>query len=403
MRLGTPGRPHLGYCTNIHPGESLAEVRQNLARYVVEVKRLVLPDGPFGVGLRLSARAARELLAPGALPELGAFLAEHGMYVFTINGFPYGEFHKGRVKEQVYLPDWLDDARLAYTDQLATILAELMVGQDLDEGSVSTSPGAFKPRVQSLRDAQGIAERMRRHAVFLHQLAQRTGKTISLAIEPEPSCQLETVAETVAFFEQHFFAASALQHTAALARVSTVEAEVLLRRHLGVCFDTCHMAVEFEPALGAIDQLVAAGIRIGKVQLSAGVEASALTPELQAFDDGVYLHQVVQSTSGQLVRYVDLADAFADGERAQAPAAGALASTYRVHFHVPLFLESLGSFSSTQPYVREVLAVLRERAICPHLEVETYTWDVLPAAYRAEPIVEAVARELTWVVGELTR
>jgi sugar phosphate isomerase/epimerase len=396
MRLASAGRPHLGYCTNIHPGESLAEVRQNLERHVVEVKRLVAPTVPMGVGLRLSARAARELSQPGKVAELGEFLREQGLYVFTINGFPYGEFHKGRVKEQVYLPDWLDDARLAYSDQLAGLLAELMLGHDLEQGTVSTSPGAFKPCVPSSREAGQIAQRMRRHAVFLAELEARTGKTISLAIEPEPACQLETIEETIAFFEQHLFARASVRETAQMSGTSEAQAERLLRRHLGICFDTCHMAVEFEPAEAALNRLIAAGIHIGKVQISAGLQTHALTPELSAFDDGVYLHQVVRRAAGTLERYVDLADAFAaNASQVHTDA------MFRVHFHVPLFLEALGPFQSTQPYVREVLAILRQRSLCQHLEVETYTWDVLPPVYRSESIVAAVARELHWVMAEL--
>jgi sugar phosphate isomerase/epimerase len=396
MRVASAGRPHLGYCTNIHPGESLAEVRQNLERYVIEVKRLVAPSCPMGVGLRLSARAARELSEPGAVAELAEFLREQGLYVFTINGFPYGEFHKGRVKEQVYLPDWLDDARLAYSDQLAVLLAELISGCDVAQGSVSTSPGAFKPRVPSSREEGQIAQRMRRHAVFLARLEERTGKTISLAIEPEPACQLETIDETIAFFEQHLFARASLRDTAQISGVSESQAEQLLRRHLGVCFDTCHMAVEFEPAKAALERLIGAGIQLGKVQISAGLQTNALSSALSAFDDGVYLHQVVRRAGGTLDRYVDLADAFdADSGEAGSDA------MFRVHFHVPLFLESLGPFQSTQAYVREVLAILRQRALCQHLEVETYTWNVLPEVYRSESIEAAVARELNWVMAEL--
>lgn len=397
MRLASAGRPHLGYCTNIHSGESLAEVRHNLERYVVAVKHLVHPDGPMGVGLRLSALAARELAAPGKVAELADFLREQGLYVFTINGFPYGEFHKGRVKEQVYLPDWLDDARLDYTNRLASLLSELMT-DGLDEGSVSTSPGAFKDNVPTWRHAEQMAERMRSHAVFLHELEQRSGKAIVLAVEPEPACHLETVQETIDFFQDHVFSHAAVEQTAKLARVTPAQAEALLRRHLGVCFDTCHMAVEFEPAVAALDRLLGAGIRIGKVQISAGLQAPALTTDLRAFDDGVYLHQVVRGGDGNLVRYVDLDDAFA----AASPRDASGGHVYRVHFHVPLFLETLGAFKSTQPYVREVLAALRERAICQHLEVETYTWDVLPAVYRSESIVKAIARELRWVKDEMT-
>jgi hypothetical protein len=214
MRLGSAGAPHLTYCTNIHPGETLGEVRANVEKLVTGVKRGVARETPFGVGLRLSGQAAAELARGDALADFASMLKESGLYVFTINGFPYGEFHTGRVKEKVYLPDWLDDSRLDYTNQLASLLAQLLPDQPGLEGSVSTSPGAFKPRVLDDRDVASMADRMLRHAAYLHRLHETTGKIISLAIEPEPECMLETIDETVAFFQRHLFSSSVARHRA---------------------------------------------------------------------------------------------------------------------------------------------------------------------------------------------
>jgi sugar phosphate isomerase/epimerase len=397
MKLGAPGGPHLTYCTNIHAGETWGEVQKNVATHVTRVKERLSPAAPFGVGLRLSARAAEELAAPPELEAFRDFLQREGLYVFTINGFPYGAFHGARVKERVYLPDWLEEPRLAYTDRLATLLAELLPS-DI-EGSVSTSPGAFKPRVTSASDVDAMARRMIRHAATLHRLHREKGKTISLAIEPEPACHMETIAETVEFFEERLFARDGVAAFVETTGASAGEAEVALRRHLGVCFDACHMAVEFEDPREALARLRAAGIRVGKVQISAGLEADGgahVRDALRQFDDGVYLHQVVERRKTGLVRYVDLPELFAaDGVTEQ----GAL---LRVHCHVPIFRETLGPFRSTQRYLAEVLAMLRASPASAHLEVETYTWDVLPPEFRTEGIVEAVSRELQWVVGEMT-
>ncbi len=391
MKLRAAGQPHLTYCTNIHPGESWAEVRANLARYTTAVKAAVAPDVPFGVGLRLSGRAADELAAPGVLDELRAFLATEGLYVFTINGFPHGTFHGTAVKEQVYLPDWLDDRRLSYTDRLATLLAALL--PDAVEGSVSTVPGAFKPRVRSSDDAVAMADRMLRHVGTLHALRERTGRTITLALEPEPCCHLETIAETVAFFETHLFSRDATARVAESTGLARAAAADLVRQHLSVCLDACHMAVEFEDVAGALGALARAGIRIGKIQVSAGLDV-ALTPDTRAalapFAEGVYLHQVVQRRGDGLERWVDLPDALA-------AARGAAPREWRIHFHVPLFREHLGPFRNTQPWLRTLLDVVRTTPVSPHLEVETYTWDVLPPEFRQEPIVTAIARELAWV------
>ena len=402
MKLAVPGEPHLTYCTNIHPGETWAEVRANLERHVSRVKASVAPTQPFGVGLRLSAVAAATLAEPAELDAFRGFLRDSGFYVFTINGFPYGPFHGTRVKEEVYLPDWLDEARLSYSDRLAALLAALLPDESGLEGTVSTVPGAYKGRVHGAADQGRMAELMVRHAAGLHRLRERTGKTVSLALEPEPCCVMETLDETVRFFEDRLFAAPAVAAFGRLTGLGRAESEASLRRHLGVCFDACHMAVEFEDAGAGLAALRGAGIRVGKVQVSAGLRVRmdpgdrALVDALRPFAEGVYLHQVVERRDGQLVRYLDLPEALEAAARD-----GGGAREWRIHFHVPLFREELGRFASTQDYLREVLGLLRREAHTAHLEVETYTWDVLPEAYRREDIAAAVARELCWVLDQL--
>ena len=395
MILRSAGGPHLTYCTNIHPGESWPEVRLNLGRFVVAVKARVAPSERFGVGLRLSDAAARELGEPRELEAFRAFLDANDLYVFTINGFPYGPFHGTPVKERVYLPDWMDGERVAYSDRLAHVLSALLPPGV--EGTISTVPGAFKERVRSAEDVAQIVEQLLAHAATLHDIHARTGRSIALALEPEPCCFLETIAETVAFFEQHLFAAPAVERFRRLAGLGIAESATALRRHLGVCLDTCHAAVEFEDPADAVRMLRAAGIGIGKVQLSAGLRVrhldGAALAGLRRFDDAVYLHQVVQRDGGRLTRWLDLPDALHAG-----PAAGA---EWRIHFHVPIFMERLGVFENTQPVLARFLELQAAEPISSHLEVETYTWSVLPEEYRTEDVVTAVARELGWVIERL--
>ncbi|MFQ5897793.1 MAG: metabolite traffic protein EboE [Candidatus Methylomirabilia bacterium] len=402
MNLPSPGRPHLTYCTNVHAGETWAEVLASLERYVPAVKSRVAPDRPFGVGLRLSARAAEALAEPRQLEAFREFLDANELYVFTINGFPYGPFHGVRVKEDVYLPDWMDEARLAYTDRLAMLLAELLPAGPGLEGSINTVPGAFKGRVTEESEVARMAELMLRHLVTLHRIREGTGKIISLAVEPEPCCYMETVAETVAFFERYLFSSRALARLATLTGLPKSDGETVLRDHLGVCFDACHMAVEFEEPGSALGAFQAAGIRIGKIQISAGLKVlfDGGNPEaleaLRPFAEGVYLHQVVERGRGGLRRYVDLPLALAAAARA--PGQGL---EWRIHFHVPLFRERLGLFHNTQDSLRELLDILRRDSPSQHLEVETYTWDVLPEEHRREDTVTAVSRELRWVIERM--
>ncbi len=397
MNLGSG--VHLTYCSNIHPGESWAEVRANLGLHVVAVRDRLLPEGSFGLGLRLSARAAAELAEPAVLGEFREFLRCQRMYVFTINGFPYGAFHGTRVKEEVYLPDWRDPERLRYTNLLADLLAELLPDDAGLEGSVSTVPGAFKPAITGSGDVEAMVEHLLRHVAHLVHLRARSGRLISLALEPEPHCLLETVDEVVDFFERHLHGPAAVARLIELTGMEHDKAARALRDHLGVCLDLCHSAVEFEQPLECVRKLDRSGIRVLKMQISAGLRLPRLNTEaiqvLSRFDDAVYLHQVVQQGPEGLVRFADLADAIASLQGSMAQ------HEWRVHFHVPIFLDQLGPFASTQAFVREMLAIHRSRPVSMHLEVETYTWGVLPEPFRSGTVDEAVARELLWVRKEL--
>lgn len=379
------GRFDLTYCSNIHAGERWSDVSAALEAALPKVRRHLRVDGPFAVGLRLSARAAEELEHPAALDAFLGFLRDGNYYVPTINGFPYGAFHGERVKENVYLPDWRDARRVAYSNRLASLLATLLADRNLTDGSVSTVPGAFKGHMQSADDEAAIADGMLEHAAALVALRDRTGVTVALAIEPEPACFIETSDEAVAFFKRHLFND---------ARVKTHGLTIDdVRRHVGVCFDACHMAVEFEDHATALRNLAEAGIRVPKFQISSALRiadpssGSAGRAALERFAEDTYLHQVVQKSATGLTRFVDLPDALRSG---------AEAAEWRVHFHVPVFLRELGALETTQPDLEVVLDLVKQRPAGACLEVETYTWDVLPAEYRTADMSEAIARELAW-------
>jgi sugar phosphate isomerase/epimerase len=385
----------LTYCMNVHPGETLSSVRAALKRHVVSVKAAVAPNERFGVGLRLAAAAADALVDAGELTKLKAELEADGLYCFTINGFPYGAFHGTRVKENVYLPDWRDPERKRYTQVLAGVLAELLpLGV---KGSISTVPGCFKPNATGPNVERRMAEAMVDVVAMLVDLARSKGRHIALALEPEPECFLETTDEAVRFFERYLYSREARQRLVDAADLEPVEAERALRRHLGVCLDTCHASVQFESPLQAWRTLQAAGIAVPKVQISAGLRLAQATPErlqaLAAFQNEVYLNQTVVQAGGQLQHFLDLPDALASNQPSD--------SEWRVHFHVPIFMQQLGLFESTQADLLPLLAELAHVPDCPHLEVETYTWDVLPEAFRNVPIEEAIARELVFVTDTL--
>ncbi|HEX8165885.1 MAG TPA: metabolite traffic protein EboE [Beijerinckiaceae bacterium] len=397
MRLShLPGAPELTYCTNIHAGESWDEIRKSLDAHVPEIKAQVSPDAPFGLGLRLSGIAAAGLREPAPLDAFKEQLSRLGSYVFTLNAFPFGPFHGTRVKEQVYEPDWRTGERVSFTRDAADILSALLPEGGF--GSISTVPGGFKPVGRDPEAVAALVDHLLQAAAHLVTIERTAGRRIVLALEPEPCCFLETVAETLAFFEERLFAPKALARFAELAGLGLGEAEAMLRRHLGVCYDVCHGAVEYENPVVALKRLRGAGIAVPKIQLSAAMRvpeiAGPLVSRLRGFDDGVYLHQVVVS-DGELRRFVDLPAAFAAYHE------GGARGEWRIHCHVPVFLPDLGDLASTQGELRATLAALRAEHLSPHLEVETYTWDVLPRELKTGSKADDIARELAFVLEEL--
>ncbi|NVE00187.1 metabolite traffic protein EboE [Massilia sp. BJB1822] len=400
MSVGA-GLTTLCYCSNIHAGESWQEVSASLEEYIPAVRAkleegaLLAPGQAFGIGLRLSAQAVAVLEMEPALSAFQSQLDRLHAYVSTINAFPYGQFHGARVKEKVYMPDWRSAERLDYTASAARILARLLAPGEA--GSISTVPGGLREAL----DADGIgliARQLQQAVVMLRDLEASSGRCVVLALEPEPACLLENTDDVLDFFQRYLLNAQACTRLAGLAGVSPVQAEALTRRHLGICYDVCHAAVGFEEPAGALARLAVAGIAVPKLQLSSALRIPAmradLLPALAALEQGVYLHQVVVQGQGRQ-HYGDLPEALAAFARGQAR------GEWRIHCHVPVFLAAGGAFASTQAQLRAALAALPDMAHVPLLEVETYTWDVLPPAFRPVSKAAAIARELAFIIEEL--
>lgn len=381
---------HLTYCSNIHPGESWAEVRDALSLHVPQIRKSLGDTHAFGLGIRLSARAARSLRDPSALSAFRDWMAREDTYVFTLNGFPYGPFHGTPVKEAVYRPDWSTPERVEYTKDLIDVLAALV--PEGVEGSISTVPGGFRHDASALQ-VDAHVQHLVASAHHCWQHAQQTGVRLCIALEPEPMCMLETTAEAATFFREHLFSSGAIDRFSSLAGCTRTDAERALREHLGICFDTCHAAIEYENPRSAPAQLDAEGIRIAKVQVTAGLELAHPDAEglarLEAFAEDVYLHQVVIQAPDGLLRLLDLPEALARARRGDLPP-----GPWRVHLHVPVFTELEAPLCATKPFIREAMPGLRERS--QHFEVETYTWDVLPPSLRSRSVDASIAEELRW-------
>jgi hypothetical protein len=383
----------LTYCLNVHPGETLAEVLAAVEGPAREVKARVCPEAPFGLGLRLSARAASELDDVCKVNEFRARLRACGMYTFTVNGFPYGNFHGAPVKDRVYLPDWTSPDRLGYTQSLARVMTAL--APPGSRATISTLPLGYRPHGDTEARLAACAEVLTRQVIGLWRLTQESGVHVALALEPEPHCLLETTDDVVTFFEHYLYSAATLAEIALACSVSRSTARELLQAHLGICLDTCHAAVEFEDPTTLLARLKEAEVGVMKVQVSSGLRIrradDAVCEQLRAFDEPVYLHQVVtRAPDNTLTRYADLSLALDD------PAARE--REWRVHFHVPVHETHLGLFDSTQFFIAEILDRQRTHPFCDHWEIETYTWDVLPV--KPTSLVHSIALEFAWVQSQ---
>jgi sugar phosphate isomerase/epimerase len=397
LQIDRRGALHLTYCTNIHAANGWPAVFENLRRYAPALKRRLSPGAPFGIGLRLAATEARQLLTGSALDDFRAFLDHEGLYVAILNGFPYGPFHRSVVKADVYAPDWRTDERVAYTLDLFEIVRQL-VPAGVDAG-VSTVPLSYKAwlRPDDLHGWSTITSNLVRVARRLVEIRRDYGVTAHIDIEPEPDCSIETTNETIAFFHTWLFDRGAHELGRATG-LSVADARRAVAEHVRVCLDCCHVSVEYEDHASAIRRLREAGIQIGRIQLSSAIRVAVpaepearqdLGTRLSPFADATYLHQVVSRSDGMLRHFADLDEALA--------CHGACGDEWRIHFHVPLFAREYDGLESSQDDVATVIRLARDEAVTSHLEIETYTWDVLPAALKLD-LADSIAREYDWVL-----
>lgn len=391
---------HLTYCTNIHAGESWPEHFAALRQNFPLIKSAVSPGAPMGIGLRLSHLASLDLVKQDNLSAFKQWLYDQDAYVFTMNGFPYGGFHRTVVKDMVHAPDWTTNDRVAYTTRLFLLLKDLLPpGMD---GGISTSPLSYKhwykneaEKEQAIRTA--TAHIMSVAEVLIH-IRLSDDIVLHLDIEPEPDGLLESGEEYIQWYEQYLLPLALITLSKKFG-LSATDAEKLIKEHICLCYDVCHFAVGYESHAAMIAQLRSKQLRVGKIQISAALKGlldenhGEVIGAFQQFNETVYLHQVVAKTSNGLLRYPDLPQALAD-------AVNPAAQEWRAHFHVPVFTASIDPLQTTQTDIMEVLALQTAASFTQHLEVETYTWEVLPDALRL-PLNDSIIRELQWVKTQL--
>jgi len=373
----------LSYCTNVHPGRTISEVEAGLGEYTANVRRNLNTD--LAAGLWLARSVVSEMLATAdGVARFADHLAELNLKCHTLNAFPFGDFHSERVKEQVYVPDWTTPERLKYSIDCATVLGTLIPPDR--EGSISTLPlgTTLLPHDAGFHD--DCARRLLECAVGLKQLQESTGRTIRLAIEPEPLCDLQHTSETIHFFER-------LRGLASDA--GQLES---VNEFIGVCFDVCHQSIEFEDVAESISAFNEAEIRINKIHITCAIELLDPASNLDArtalaqYVEPRYLHQTfAKMPSGEILNRVDLTAE----DVLRSPADTFMqADVWRVHFHVPVNAESLGPLSTTRSDLVRALAAVKTLPYAPHLEVETYTWEVMPSG-SAVSLVDGLTAEVT--------
>ena len=378
----------LSYCTNVHPGQTVAEIVDGISTYTAAARDLAAV--PVAAGLWLSGSVVQELRGSEAAVELLAqTLWQHDLNCYTLNTFPFGNFHSERVKEQVYLPDWTSPERILYTEHCASLLAQLL--PEGSEGSLSTVPlgGRMNPQSPDFR-AVCFASLIRR-AKNLDKLHQSTGRLIRLAVEPEPMCELSGTDQwSLPVFRGLFSLADSLG------------CEDLVRKYSGLCFDVCHQAVEFEDVSASIESLDQEGVRINKVHITNAIELADPAGNesgremLKSFVEPRYLHQTcARYADGRMEWRDDLTAADLDPSDGNALLQ---ADALRVHFHVPVYADSLGPLRTTRADLIAALKKVSQLDYAPHLEVETHTWPVMPGEEQTsdQPVTlqQRIAREL---------
>ena len=380
----------LGYCTNVHAGSNLTTTQANLLKYACNVKKQFSPDAPMGVGLWLAAPAAASLQDQSQLADFREWLEQQELVPFTLNGFPYGNFHSEVVKHEVYKPTWFSRDRLTYTTNLVDALHGLL--PEGMEGSISTLPIAWDRK--SMTPAQWVqtSQQLLQLCRYLHQLEQETGRLIYVCLEPEPGCVLDIAKDIIDLFTE---------------RLLPFDDDNIVTRYLRICHDVCHSAVMFESQADVLNRYQQLGIRIGKVQISSAVrvnfdsiapeQRSAALKQLAHFDEPRYLHQTsVQEPSGETRFYEDLNLALDTVTQTTD-----LKSTWSIHFHVPVYLPSLGLLGTTQTDILECLRACKSMPELKHYEVETYAWNVLPKEHQVDNLASGIAEEMNWVHAQL--
>ncbi len=387
---------HLSYCSNIHSGNDWKSHFKNIKKYVPIIKKQVCPNKNFGLGLRLSNLASKELDSENNLSNFKDWLKEENIYIFTMNGFPYGNFHGNKVKDLVHEPDWTNQDRVNYTTRLFNQLAYLL--PEKTSGGISTSPISYKHWHKTIDDKKTAlkigAENMIKIIFQLYEIEKKTNKYLHLDIEPEPDGLLENSNDVINFYQNYLYPIG-IEKIKSKFNINDKKARDCIKKYLTICYDICHFSLAYEDPKDTFNKFNSNQIKIGKIQVSSALKIifnknneKKIWDSLEKFDEPVYLHQVTEYKNNKVKTYPDLPELFLNKKSFK---------ELRAHFHVPIFLEEFDHLSSTQDQILKVINYINtNKTLCDHLEIETYTWEVLPSSLKTE-IASSIIREIEWL------
>ncbi len=364
---------HLTYCLNVHNANNIDEISLAIKEYSLKIKNQICPDQPFGLGLYLSNKASIELEKPNNLNRFKEFLIKHNLYCFTINAFPYGDFFTPNLKTKVYYPDWTSSERLQYSKRVCNIMAELL--PDNINGSISSIPISYKTNNNSWDKIKQSKKKLNDIALFLQHIELKTGKHIDIAIEPEPDCCIETSQEFIDFYQQ---------------------LNNITQQYIGLCFDTCHLAIQYENLTQSLLNLHAANIPINKIQISSALRIDKNFQQnlLHEFYDDKYLHQVKIKTNKNILSFSDLSPDIMQQNTD-------LWQEMRIHFHLPIYFNGYDNIKTTNNQIDLDFFKTALKIGVKHFEIETYTFNVLPTNLQNIGLTKSIINEYYFAMEKI--
>ena len=372
----------IGYCSNVHAGESWESTVSNLSEYPAKVRSYLQDPQELQLGIWISAKAAEVANQNDDFKNFRKLLKENEFKIQSLNAFPFGHFHEEIVKKNVYQPTWQHEERLSYLKNLLRILKKSEACAQ--EVSISTLPLGFQSELNDPSFINDCILMLSKAVETLVEFEKETGIKVHLSIEPEPHCVLEKSSDVVQFYKSLF--------------LNSKVSESILLDKLRICYDTCHAAIQFEEPNTILKNYQDLGIQVGKVQISSALvidfskhEKIDLLNSIKAFlKDQKYLHQVVGYEKSERITFEDLPQAYTYWSETNPQ------GEYRIHFHVPVDLNEYEFMTTTQNHILDLFQENKKNKVTDIWEVETYTWDVLPKNLRTQPLHKLIAHELNW-------